>query len=116
MRIYLNNDWRFAFDCNNPDFEEVRIPHSVSQTPFNYFSEELYQTVSLYERKIVVHDSWRSSNILLTFDGVAHYAEVFLNGEKIGEHYSGYTAFTIDISKKLRYAEENLLSVKVDSR
>ena len=45
-RIYLNNDWQFRFDRNTEDFTQVRIPHTVKETPFNYFSEEEYQTVS----------------------------------------------------------------------
>ena len=115
-RIYLNDGWKFAFDYEKSDFDEVRIPHTVCETPFNYFSEEKYQTVSEYRRIIFADESWAGRNVLLTFDGVAHYAEVFLNGEKIGEHYSGYTAFTFNISENLRFGEENELSVRVDSR
>ena len=115
-RIYLNNDWKFAFDCENPNYEEVRIPHSVVETPFNYFSEESYQTVSEYRRNIFADESWRGNKLLLTFDGVAHYAEVFLGGEKIGEHFGGYTAFTLDISERLVFGAENELVVRVDSR
>ncbi len=115
-RFYLNNDWRFAFDFDSADTVEVRIPHTVKETPFNYFSEDEYQTVSRYERSIFAPEEWAGSRVLLTFDGVAHYAQVFLNGEKIGEHYSGYTAFTLDISDALSYGEENQLTVKVDSR
>ena len=115
-RIYLNNDWQFAFDINNPVFEEARIPHTVKETPFNYFSEDEYQTISLYKKTIFADEMWKKGRVLLTFDGVAHYAEVFLNDKKVGEHYSGYTAFTIDISESLEFGKENQLSVKVDSR
>lgn len=115
-RIYLNNDWQFAFNKNTEDFSSVRIPHTVKETPFNYFSEEEYQTVSKYKRSIHAPLEWRGNSVLLTFDGVAHYAEVFLNGEKIGEHYSGYTAFTLDISHHLNYVADNELLVLVDSR
>ena len=115
-RIYLNNDWQFAFDSNNPTFTPARIPHSVKELPYNYFSEDEYQTVSLYKRVIFGDKAFLGKKLLLTFDGVAHYAEVFLNGEKVGEHYSGYTAFTIDITGKIRIDEDNELLVKVDSR
>ena len=107
-RIYVNNNWQFAYNFDekfhNKDFysletESVRIPHTTKELPFNYFSEEEYQTVSGYRRIIFAEPQWQGSRVLLTFEGVAHYAEVFLNGEKIGEHYSGYTAFTLDISE-----------------
>ena len=114
-RIYLNNDWQFSFDHNSDESVSVRIPHTVKETPFHYFSEDVYQTISKYERTIFAPEEWAGNRLLLTFDGVAHYAEVFLNGDKIGEHYGGYTAFTIDISDKLTFGEENKLTVKVDS-
>ena len=114
-RIYLNNNWQFSFDYDSNKSVAVRIPHTVKETPFHYFSEDTYQTISKYERRIFVPEEWKDNKILLTFDGVAHYAEVFFNGEKIGEHYNGYTAFTIDISDKLTFGEENKLTVKVDS-
>ena len=124
-RIYVNNDWQFAYNFNEnmlgadfdaSAFDTVRIPHTTKELPFNYFSEDEYQTVSLYRKSIMADESWQGKRVLLTFDGVAHYAEVFLNGKKIGEHYSGYTAFTIDLTDHLRYGEENALAVKVDSR
>ena len=124
-RIYVNNNWQFIYNfdenLHNPEFysskiETVRIPHTTKELPFNYFSEEEYQTVSGYRRILYADPSWKGSRVLLTFEAVAHYAEVFLNGEKVGEHYSGYTAFTLDISDSLRYGEENVLVVKVDSR
>ena len=47
--------------------------------------------------------------------GAAHDSEVFLNGEKVGEHHCGYTAFTMDI---MEYSLEKKISfaMKVDSR
>ena len=124
-RIYVNNSWQFIYDfddrLHNDEFfctgmKNVRIPHTTKELPFNYFSEEEYQTVSGYRKTIYADPSWQGKRVLLTFEGVAHYAEVFLNGEKIGEHYSGYTAFTLDLSDYLRYGESNILVVKVDSR
>ena len=115
-RVYLNDGWKFSFDYNSLETISVRIPHTVKETPFNYFSEDEYQTVSRYEKSFVAPNEWIGNRILLTFDGVAHYAEVFLNEKKVGEHSGGYTAFTIDISEKLIYGKENLIKVKVDSR
>ncbi len=115
-RIYLNNAWLFSFDSDAKEYTPVRIPHTVRETPFHYFSEEEYQTVSEYKRSLFADPDWQGSSVLLTFDGVAHYAKVFLNGEMIGAHRSGYTAFTLDISERLLYGEKNELSVIVDSR
>jgi len=98
-RIYLNDDWAFSCDVNDNAPELVRLPHTNKILPLHYFSEQEYQMVSNYEKSLFVPEEWRGKVILLTIDGAAHFAEVFVNGEKCGEHGSGYTAFTIDISK-----------------
>ena len=50
MRIYLNDDWLFRknFDmdllddsCDTSTMEKVRLPHTVVETPFNYFDESI---------------------------------------------------------------------------
>ena len=123
-KIYLNNDWLFAtefkeeyiFGNIDESMVEARIPHTTKDLPFNYFSEEEYQMLCTYRRGIFAPSEWSGKRVLLTFDGAAHYAEVFLNGEKIGEHYSGYTAFTLELTGKLKPLEENILVVKLDSR
>ena len=123
-RIYLNNDWLFAeeykdeyiFGSIDDTMKSVRIPHTTKELPFNYFSEEEYQMLCAYRKIISAPAEWSNKRILLTFDGAAHYAEIFLNGEKIGEHYSGYTAFTLELTGKLKLGEDNILVVKLDSR
>ena len=122
-RIYLNDDWKFTpeysddfLTADNEKVSSVRLPHTCRELPFHYFSEDEYQMVCGYQKMLEVPKEWQGKNIFLTVDGAAHFAEVYVNGEKCGEHYSGYTAFTIDISKVLQYGEENVLTIKVDSR
>ena len=124
-RIYINNGWffseEFAQEMILPEYDEsnmelVRIPHTCKEIPFHYFDEHIYQMVSGYRKKMEVPVMWKGKVVLLTMDGVAHDCEVFLNGQKVGEHHTGYTAFTMDISDALCYGEENILTVKVDSR
>jgi len=124
-RIYLNNDWCFSenfkpemieADYDDSSMQRVRIPHTCKEIPFHYFDEHIYQMVSGYRRKIEAPYEWEGKRILLTMSGVAHECEVYLNGEKVGTHHSGYTAFSMDISNVLEYGKENILTVKADSR
>lgn len=124
-RIYINNNWKFTEEYNkkmvNASYDdsgmlEVRLPHTCKEMPYHYFDESEYQMLSGYRKFFHVPNEWKNQAVLLTFEGVAHEAEVYVNGEKVVEHHCGYTAFTVDISKYLKYGQENLLTVKVDSR
>ena len=124
-RVYCNNDWFFTEEfnetllqdnCNTESMTAVRIPHTCKETPFHYFDEHIYQMVSGYRKEFVADAEWEGKEVLLTFDAVGHDTEVFLNGEKIGEHHCGYTAFTMNVSEQLKFGEKNVLTVKVDSR
>ena len=124
-RVYLNNDWKFtedysekmlADDYDESGLEQVRLPHTCKETPLHYFDEHIYQMVSGYRRKFTAQEARKGKKVILTIDGAAHESEVFVNGKKVGEHHCGYTAFSMDISEYLRYEEDNILVVKVDSR
>lgn len=123
-RIYLNNDWQFIpefsdeiknMDCTL-ELENVRIPHTTKEVPFNCFDESVYQMLCGYRRILNAPEEWKTKRIILHFDGVGHSTEVFINGEKIKEHHCGYTAFSVELTKYIRYGEENVIAVKVDSR
>lgn len=123
-KFYINNDWKFSeqFDESmlEPDYDDshletVRLPHTVKETPFNGFDEKIYQMVSAYRKVIKVPGDFESKHVLLVFEGVAHHATVFLNGEKVAEHACGYTAFSADITYKLKTGADNVIVVRVDS-
>ena len=40
---------------------EVRLPHTVCETPYNYFDDKCYQTVSCYQRMIPYTPEWEGS-------------------------------------------------------
>ena len=115
-RFYLNNDWYFAEDWDKPEFRQVRLPHTCKELPLHYFDEQEYQMLCGYAREVFVPEEWQGSVLLLTFEGAAHQATVYVNGLEAGVHNCGYTAFTLDISKLVKYGESNQVAVKLDTR
>lgn len=124
-RIYFNNGWEFSPSFNEKmldskykgKFEQVRIPHSVCETPFNGFDESEYQKLSIYRKFFKTEKEWAGKKILLTIEGAAHQCDVFLNGKFLARHSCGYTAFTVDLTDSLLPAgRNNLLALKLDSR
>ena len=53
--------------------------------------------------------------VRLHFEGVYQKAEVFINGQKAGQHAYGYTPFTVDITPYLYKEGDNEVLVKVDN-
>lgn len=125
QRIYLNDNWYFAKnyteDLLNPDadlseLEKVRIPHSVCGLSYCNFDEMSVQQLCGYRRSITVEDAWRSGHLILTFEGAAHEAMVYVNGHQAVKHYGGYTAFSVDILPFLAEGSEQMITVRLDSR
>ena len=124
-RIYLNDEWKFTSeyhesltktDYDDSNLETVRIPHSCKETPLNYFDESIYQMICGYRKILKAPREWAHKQILLTFEGAAHLSEVFINGHKVAEHGSGYTAFTINIGKYLCFDTDNVIAIKLNTR
>ena len=123
-KIYLNDQWTFYKSWNDAclktsldvEGEKVRLPHTNVCLPYNYCNTEAYQGVCGYVRMLTLPQDFKGRRLLLTFEGVAHFAQVFINGRKAGEHWGGYTAFTLDISSYVNYGWENRIAVRVDSR
>lgn len=114
-RIYLNDEWKFTPEFGVETYENIRIPHTVKETPYNYFDENEYQMVSGYRTIIKPEKSWMGKVVRLTFEGAAHDATVYANGKEIGSHHCGYTAFTVDLTPFV--GEECItVDVKLDSR
>ena len=123
IKQYLNRDWKFIeifteSMTGSPmsGGESVDLPHTVVETPYNYFDEEMYQMVSCYQRTLFADKKWEGQYIYLTFEGVAHEADVYVNGIHLKNHKCGYTAFRVELTGKLMLGENNLITVKVNSR
>jgi len=51
----------------------------------------------------------------LQFEGANQVADVWVNGQPVGRHVGGYTAFTLDVTDSL-VEGENVVAVRVDNR
>lgn len=124
-RIYLNEDWLFTDRFSEEflkaegisrDYKWVSLPHAVCETPFNCFDEKCYQKVCGYKKRITFPLGYKDKSGRLRFEGIAHKATVYINGEERATHACGYTGFSVDISKDVVPAESIEITVKVDSR
>lgn len=100
---------------DDSDFERVTIPHANRTFPWHGFDDEEYQFVSAYRRHFTLPEVADGRRAFVDFEGVMAAATVTLNGETLGEHRGGYTPFSFEISGCIRWGEDNVLAVEVDS-
>jgi len=93
----------------------VRIPHNVQEIHQHYADHESYQMLCGYRRKLPIGEEYRDKKLFLQFDGAAHIATVYVNGKELLTHRTGYTGFRVEITDAVRYGEENLLAVRLDT-
>ncbi len=123
-RINLNYDWKYKEsyedNCNEVNLDEkdyisVNIPHTVKEIPFNDFDEGMYQFVSSYRKHVFIDKDLEGKKLILEFEAVANMADVYVNGNLAFSHKGPYTAFSGDITKFVKFGEDNLISLRVDS-
>ena len=122
--VTLRSGWEFRPDPSGaaqpsdaleqaPVWSPVSVPHtwqSLGRSPE-------YVGVGWYRLRFEVSASWASRHVRIEFEAVNHTAHVFLNGASVGEHVGkGYTAFTLDLSARLKFGLENTLMVRVENQ
>jgi len=118
----INNDWEYidqwsdAFIIDGSADKVVRLPHTVQELPLHYANAESYQKIVGYRKKLTFDSSLKDRRYFIRFDGSAHETTVYFNGKELYVHSCGYTAFIVELTDNILFDQENVLTVKVDSR
>ena len=123
--ISINRDWLYkphfsqeADLCRltgREGYQQVCLPHTNIELPFNYFDDEAFCFISCYKRSLSLDPRWKGQRLYLDFEGVMNFARVYINGSLAGEHRGGYTAFSVDITDLVDFQGDNEVTVAVDS-
>ncbi len=135
--ISLNGQWKFCFakqtatadslaeagfykpDYNDSRFDPISVPSCWAVLGYE---EPVYRGFKkqnddagegLYRRTFLMPRDMAGQRVLLHFGGVWASAEVWVNGEWIGRHDSGYTSFSMDVTKAVKAGRVNVLAVRV---
>ena len=111
----FTENWFDGFALGEGSGENVRIPHNVKEMPLHYSDHLAYQMVCGYRHPLTIDESLRGKRHFIQFDGAAHIATVYCNGVELMTHRCGYTAFRVEITDQVRYGEENIIAVKLDT-
>jgi len=119
--ININREWKFKLGdysgaevstYDDTKWESIGIPHSFSM-PY-YQSAKFYKGYGWYRKNIEIDKTWIGKRISLDFEGAYRTAEIFVNGQLVGKHNSGYTGFEVDITKAVK-AGSNVVAVRLNN-
>ena len=118
--LYHEGGVNFAESVNFPDatWQPVSLPHTWNaHDPFDDVPS-YRRGIGWYRKHLRLADSLKGKRIFLAFEGANQVADVYVNGAFAGEHRGGYTAFTVDVTRLVRFdgkGNENVIAVQVNN-
>ncbi len=138
-RISLSGEWGFRLDPENrgmaerwfaaPDMfsELIAVPGSWQGQGFGGDGTDVvwdfrlqartyratYHGTGWYAKSFRPPAEWEGRRIRINFGGVHPAAEVWLNGEKLGENHLPFVPFGFDVTPLVRFGEDNCIVVRV---
>jgi beta-glucuronidase len=112
---FMNAKPRDITDRVEYDFDAA--PTLLVPGDWNSQKENLfyYEGTLWYKKSFDVPNYDPSKRYYLHFGAVNYFADVYLNGKKLGAHRGGFTPFNFEMSKQLK-AKDNFVIVRVDNK
>jgi beta-mannosidase len=132
FKDFVGQDWRWRNSHlpDSPDFRWWRVGHvpgsvghdlwQLGEIPNPYVErntlliEWIPARTWLYKRTFQMPPDYAGQRIQLRFKGVDYEAEFWLNGESLGTHSGMFTPALFDVTGKVKFGEDNLLSVVIE--
>ncbi|MBI4557000.1 MAG: hypothetical protein HY706_05395 [Candidatus Hydrogenedentes bacterium] len=115
----LDGDWRLVLDPQDEGkqkhwFTGVSLPDSIAVRVPSVWDLWVpdYDGVGWYFKDFELPGDWSERYISLEFEAADYYAEVWLNGHRLGAHEGGYTPFLFDATKAVKTGS-NLVAVRI---
>ena len=137
--VLLTDGWKFVKHDAAPDaavsgeWEAVRVPHcwnaldgqdgkqsaSADTGKTNIVDSDkkgdYYRGPAWYVRSLDVPADWKDKRVFIRFGAAFLVADVYLNGEHMGQHRGGFAAFCYELTSHLKVGGSNELRVRVDN-
>jgi len=112
--INLNRNWQFSYTSDLRSRSTVDIPHTWN---YDAVSIRLQYNRGLanYIKELNIPQDWADKRIFIRFKGVNNVGNLFVNGQYVGEHKGGYTAFTTEITSFLKFGTSNNIWMRVSN-
>lgn len=118
MKVSLDGLWKFSFDKDKKGIENnwmtgldtdetMPVPGSFASI-FSENEKRNYCGDFWYETEFDLPD-FPDKDLVLRFGSVTHRCEVYLNGNKIGEHEGGFLPFALNITDKVKRGKNSVV-------
>ena len=117
-KIDLPHDWavKLPKDPNANVFGGARPTTEYNRAMSEEHSKiERIYSVGWYRKQFELDESMAGKRIFIEFEGIFRDAALWVNGEYMTRHTSGYTGFIIEITDHLLMGQKNSVAVRVDS-
>jgi len=138
----FNNDWKFErfgqhqFKAgvyveeqenlqseiyNDEGWRKLNLPHDWGiEGPFRNDLENNtgllpWKAIGWYRKHFIIPESDKGKLLFIDFDGAMANAKIWLNGQYVGEWPYGYTSFRFNLTPYIRFGEENVIAVRLDT-
>ena len=94
----FNQSWKFqlgdysgaqVYGYNDTLWSSVGLPHSFDAPYFGY--NQFYSGYGWYRKHLTVTTNWSGKRVFIQFEAAFQDAQVYVNGQLVGEHLGGYT-------------------------
>ncbi|MFG6429054.1 glycoside hydrolase family 2 protein [Roseateles sp. LYH14W] len=121
----FNPGWRLhvgdAAGAESPTFDDVKwkavtLPRAWNED--DAFAKDIVDHstgIAWYRKRFTLPNDVTQRKVFIEFEGARQAAEVWVNGQRIGLHENGVTAFGFDLSQVVKTGE-NLIAVRTDNR
>ena len=122
--IVLESGWRFirqdVAGAQNINFDDsawssVNLPHTWNNLDGQDGGNNYYRGIGWYRLRHTVDSFHAGRRLFLKFDGAFSVADVYVNGNHLGQHQGGFAAFVFDATAYMNPGADNLIAVKVNN-
>jgi beta-galactosidase len=119
----LDHGWRFirqdvpnaqSLHFSDSHWQSVTLPHTWNNLDGQDGGGNYYRGPGWYRKHFSISSWQKGKSYFLRFEAASLVADVYVNGQHVGQHKGGFSAFCFDVTNVV-HAGDNLLAVRVDN-
>lgn len=108
-------------DLDDSAWRKLDLPHDWAiEGPFRIelkgeTGKLPYHGIGWYRKHFTIPASEKDKQFFIDFDGAMAYAQIWLNGQYVGNWPYGYSSFRLDLTPYIHFGKENVIAVRLDT-